>query len=99
MIVDVNTKAVCQISIEPEEAFRILCKTLYMDAVLDEDTDYFVVRNDFGDCQVCYTRDGHDEVYDSERGELFVALRKVAVELFPNTSFRTAEYYKTDASF
>lgn len=31
MIVDVNTKATCQIDIEPEEAFRILCKTLNME--------------------------------------------------------------------
>ena len=91
MIVEVKTRAVCQIDIDEYEAFRILCQTLNMDAVLDEDTDYYVVRDELGDCLVCRKKDGHDEMYDA-RGDLFVALRKVAVELFPNTRFRTDEY-------
>lgn len=91
MLVDVNTKAVCKIDIEPSEAFRVLCKTLEMDCVLDEDIDYFVTKNDFGDSYVCRTVDGHDEVIDS-RGDLFLALRNLAVEIFPNVSFRRMVY-------
>ena len=95
MIIDVNTRAVCKIDIDSYEAFRILCKTLSMDFVLDEDTDYFVVKDEYGDSSVCRTVNGHDETVD-DRGELFVALRNVAVNMFPNTLFRSADYiYKT----
>lgn len=41
MEVNINTKAVCAIDIDSSEAFRILCKTLHMDFVLDEETDFF----------------------------------------------------------
>ena len=41
MEVNINTKAVCTIDIDSSEAFRILCKTLHMDFVLDEETDFF----------------------------------------------------------
>ena len=82
--------------IDEYDAFRHLCKMLYMDAVLDEDTDYYVVKDDSGECVVCRMKDGHDEVYD-DRGELFIALRNVAVQLFPNTLFRNDNYiYKME---
>lgn len=87
MIIDVNTKAVCQIDIDHQEAFRVLCKTLHMDCVLDEDTNYFVYRDGFGDTLVCRTRNGHDECV-TDRGDLFLALRNLAVEIFPNVGFR-----------
>lgn len=92
MIVDIETKAVCQVDIDAGEAFRILCKTLHMDFVLDEDTD-FSVSLDFetGENVVYVSRDGHKELYD-DRGNLFVALRNVAVNMFPNTAFRSADY-------
>ena len=97
MLVNVNGHVVCAIDIEPKEAFRILCKTLEMDFVLDEDTNYFVVKDNFGDSEVCCTRDGHDETID-DRGDLFIALRNVAEELFPNIGFRgmTYEYVKRE---
>lgn len=91
MLVDVNTKAVCSIDIDEKEAFRILCKTLEMDCVLDEDTDYYVVKDNFGYAGVYYTRNGHDALFD-DRGDLFLALRNLAVELFPNAGFRKAVY-------
>lgn len=91
MEVNVNTKAVCTIDIDSSEAFRILCKTLHMDFVLDEDTDFFVRKNDEEENCVYVTRNGNDELYD-ERGDLFVALRNVAVNMFPNTWFRSADY-------
>lgn len=91
MLMNVNAKSVYQLDIESEEAFRILCKTLDMDFVLYEDIDFFVRESYQGDKRVYYIRDGHDEEYD-DRGDLFVALRNVAVNIFPNLMFRSAEY-------
>lgn len=91
MIVDVNTRAICQIDIDSYEAFRILCKTLHMEFVLDEDIDFFVKKNSYDENCVYYIRDGHDELYD-DRGDLFIALRNVAVNMFPNVYFRSADY-------
>jgi hypothetical protein len=82
MIFDVKTKAVCQIDVDYPEAFEMLCKTLEMDCVLDEDRDFYVVRDDYGDSRVCYTENGCEHTYD-DRGELFLALRNVAVQVFP----------------
>ena len=89
MLIDVKTTK--QIDIDKYEAFRILCKTLDMEFVLDEDIDFFVREDDCGDNCVYYIRDGHDEIYDW-RGDLFVALRNVAVNLIPNLEFREAKY-------
>lgn len=91
MLIDFTTKNTCQIDIDSAEAFRILCKTLDMEFVLDEDTEFFVRKDSYGDNCVYYTRDCHDEKYD-DRGDLFVALRNVAVKMFPNVSFRNADY-------
>lgn len=85
MIVDMKTN--CKIDIEPEEAFRILCQTLKMDIVLLEDANVYVKKDEYGDNCV-YSAYGK---YD-DRGDLFVALRNVAVNMFPNVSFRSAEY-------
>lgn len=90
MKVDVKTNTVCQIDIDEIEAFKILCKTLHMDFVLDEDTDYFVRKDEYGENCV-YITDGHDIKID-DRGDLFVALRNVAVNIVPNTRFRSEDY-------
>lgn len=91
MEVNVKTKAVCTIDIDSSEAFRVLCKTLYMDFVLDENTDFFIRKNEDNKNGVYVIRNGHDELYD-ERGDLFVVLRNVAVNMFPNTRFRNEDY-------
>ena len=91
MIVDVNVKGICSVDIESDEAFVILCKTLHMNFVLDEDTDFFVKKNEYDENCVYVMKNGHDELYD-DRGDLFVALRNVAVNMFPNTLFRSADY-------
>lgn len=91
MIVDVEANAIYQIDIESHEAFKILCKTLRMEFVLYEDIDFFVREDCYGENCVYYIKDGHDELYD-DRGDLFVALRNVAVNIFPNISFRNEEY-------
>ena len=92
MLINVNTKSIVQVDIESEEAFRILCKTLGMDYILDMGYNDFFVRKNFYDetCVYCIV-DGHDELYD-ERGDLFVALCNVAVNMFPNLEFRSADY-------
>lgn len=95
MIVDTRVESVVNIDIECDEAFRILCKTLNMEFVLNEDIDFYVRKDCYGDNCVYYCN-GHDELYD-DRGDLFVALRNVAINIFPNLSFRSAHYiYKED---
>ena len=84
MRIDVTAKTTLPIYIESDEAFKILCKTLEMDCVLDEDTDFFVGENSYGENCVY---DEHGELFD-DRGDLFVALRNVAVNIFPNVGFR-----------
>ena len=91
MLIDANIKAKYEIDIDECEAFRILCKTLHMDFVLDEDTKFFVRKNEYDENCVYVMRNGHDEEYD-DRGDLFVSLRNVAVNLFPNVLFRNADY-------
>lgn len=91
MIVDIKTKATCQVDIEADEAFRMLCKTLNMEFVLNDEIDFFVRKDCYGKNCVYYIRDGHDEEYDN-RGDLFIALRNVAVNIFPNAGFRNADY-------
>lgn len=88
MYIDVETKAIQKIEIEPAEAFRILCKTLYMDCVFDEDSKYEVRRSEDDDEVYVYL---NGKRYD-DRGDLFVALRKVATLIFPNVAFRGENY-------
>ena len=90
---EIKTEAIVDIKITPEEAFKLLCKSLGMGFVLDEDTDFFVQRDSYwsGENAVYTIENGHDEKYD-DRGDLFVALRNVAVNMFPNVSFRNADY-------
>lgn len=83
-----------EVEISPNEAFDMLCKALHMNYVLDENTDYFVKKSDYFDYDCVYyinNASGKEVLYD-ERGELFVALRNVAVNMYPNLSFRNAEY-------
>lgn len=88
LLVDVNVKTVMKVEIDAEEAFSILCKNLAMDFVLDEDREFFVGKDD----GVVYEKvDGKDICID-DRGGLFIALRNVAVNMFPNLYFRSAEY-------
>ena len=85
MIIDARVESVINIDIESDEAFRILCETLHMNCVLNEDIEFFVKKDEY------YRKNGHDELYDY-RGDLFIALRNVAVNMFPNLSFRSADY-------
>ncbi len=91
MLVDIKTIQTSQADIEPEEAFRILCKTLSMDFILNDDSDCFVTERELGERLVCKTVNGRDKVID-DRGDLFIALCNVAVNIFPNVSFRNADF-------
>ena len=86
-----------QIDIDPKgvstaEAFELLLSTLDMRFVMDEDTDY-EIREDEGVKEVWAKNASHHEyhLYD-DRGELFVALRNVAVNLYPDLFFRSDSY-------
>lgn len=91
MVICANVKSVCQIDIDSSEAFRILCETLHMTSVLDEDTKFIVKKNEDGENNLYAIKDGVEYHYD-DRGDLFVALRNVAANMFPNTSFRGDDY-------
>lgn len=62
-----------------------------MDIVLDEDTNYFVVEYEDDENKVYVNKNGEYKCID-EHGDLFIALRNVAVNMFPNVRFRSAEY-------
>lgn len=94
MLVDVKVKTTTQIDIEPDEAFRLLCKTLNMECVLDDEDTFRIKKDENGDNRVHhFYYDGSYDIrpYD-DRGDLFIALRNVAVQMFPNLPFRNADY-------
>lgn len=79
------------IMLNPEQAFCILCKTLNMDFVYEEEDTNFYVKDhpETGEPAVWLG----DRIYD-ERGRLFIELRNLAVTIFPNLYFRNAEYIR-----
>lgn len=95
MIVDITTKRTFNADIEPEEAFRILCKTLSMDFILEEKFDYFVTKNNSVENMVCKGTNGRVKIIDN-RGDLLVALCNEAVNMFPNLDFRSADFIYGD---
>jgi hypothetical protein len=78
LLVDVKAKVAMEVEIDAEDAFRILCKSLAMGFVLDEDTDYQIRKDEYGKNGVYVPKNGLYYKLDS-RGDLFVALRNVAV--------------------
>lgn len=91
MKVKTTIKKEIEIDIEPEEAFRILCKSLDMEIAFDDETEYFVYKNCEEENAVFTSKNGCDYCVD-DRGDLFVALRNLAVQLFPNVGFRSDDY-------
>ena len=77
------------IELMPEQALCILCKTLHMEFVYEEeDTNFYIKENpETGENAVWLD----DRIYD-DRGDLFIALRNVAVNFIPNLYFRNADY-------
>ena len=96
MKVKVIAKTKIDLDIDEMEAFRILCKTLDMECVLDEDTEFIVKNDEEGELSL-FVKEDDSEVFFDERGELFMALRNVAVNICPNVSFRGNSYiYNND---
>lgn len=83
--------------ITSSEALSILCQTLHMKFVLDEDEDFCVQKNSEGELSV-YKKDkktGELKLYD-DRGSLFVAIRNLVVAMYPNVYFRSDDYIYID---
>lgn len=83
---------------EVGDTFRNLCKALNMEFVLDESIDYSVQKDLNGDNCVYHNQNGREQCDDC-RGDLFVALRNVAVNIFPNVLFRSAKYIYEDKDY
>lgn len=79
-----------EFDIEPSEAFRILCETLHMKCVLENEGQFYITKNSDGENQVCRIN-SDNEIYE-ERGDLFIALSNVAVQMFPNCEIRSENY-------
>ena len=62
-----------------------------MDFILEKEFDYFVAKNNSGENVVCKEINGRVKIVD-DRGDLFIALCNVAVNMFPNLDFRSADY-------
>lgn len=73
------------------DIFKELCYSLEMDFVLDEDRPFEVKKGLDDQRHVYLNEGGYDKRYD-DRGDLFVALRNVAVNIVPNCTFRSADY-------
>lgn len=76
-----------KIDLTEDEAFVMLCECLNMGFVLDESKE-FIVKNG-----AVYekSKDGTETRYD-DRANMFVALRNVAVNLYPGLTFRGDNY-------
>lgn len=77
--------------ITTDEAFEILLHNLNIGEVLDDREVYTVAEKEDGEKWVCKIKDGKELLID-DRGDLFIALRNVAVNLYPNLIFRNADY-------
>ena len=62
-----------------------------MDFVLDEDTKFLIEKSPEYESRIYTLSNGNKEEYD-DRGDLFIALRNVAVNIFPNIAFRNDDY-------
>ena len=84
MLVDVTGKTTFQLDLDGAEAFRILCKTLQMTCVLDEDLDgmLFTKLDDDGELRLYKGLSSCDCVKYDDRGELYAALFDLRAAMF-----------------
>lgn len=91
MKVKATVSTVQEIEIDESQALEILCETLGIkNLVYDVDTDYVIEDIDGQKC-VCI-ENGNKPIMVDERAGLFVALRNVMNNMFPNLEFRNADY-------
>lgn len=86
-IIEELTKTIKK-NIDEKEAFRTLCKVLSMDFVLNEEGKFYVNKEDGS----IWEKVGEDDRRIDDRGSLFISLRNVAVNIFPNLYFRSEKY-------
>mgnify|MGYP001214616728 CR=1 FL=1 len=94
MEVKFKAATICKIEIDEGTAFSILCQALGMDFVMDEDKKFIIkpeMEDGYIEKHVYVIRNGGETKYD-DRGRLFIALRNVAVCLFPDCYFRGESY-------
>lgn len=73
-----------EIEIDEIDAFQLLCKTLHMDFMLDDNTNIYAAKNtNTGETVVVKG----DKVID-DRGDLYIALCAVASNIVPNCELR-----------
>lgn len=76
------------IEMDQIKAFRILCQTLDMDWMFDEDNKYYVYEDENEERSVwSYNLDGTGNVYD-DRGDLFLLLCALSEYIVPNSELR-----------
>lgn len=91
MKVKTTVNMVQEIELDEAQALEILCETLGIkQLVYDVDNDY-VIENRNGQKVVCM-KTSRGSVMIDERAGLFVALRNVMVNMFPNLEFRGDDY-------
>ena len=93
--VEVTAKTKMTIEVTEPEALHILCKVLNMEFIYDDSRRYYPKRfdePDYDGCCVCYRDKNGDERIVDDRGDLFVALCNVIVNMFPNTEFRGEDW-------
>lgn len=71
--------------------FVRLCASLDMDFVCDDTNVYRIVKDQDGENRVYIFKNNQPVLFD-DRGDLFIALRNVAVNIVPNTIFRNEDY-------
>ena len=75
-------------TISSEDCFELLCKNLYMDFVLDEDNEYIIKEKNGKNCVYKYDEDEENYIFFDERGDLFEALRNVAINIKNNDKYK-----------
>ena len=86
MKVKVKGIAEVEVEIDYKQAFLTLCDTLDMKWAIDEESEFFI-EEEYGE-KIVYKMSNNTSIRYDERGDLFIALRNLAKEIFPNVSFR-----------
>lgn len=81
-------KEYVDVEIDKSDAFRILCQTLDMEWILNDEFSFYIRENEYEERTVWLrVYGGSDKEFD-ERGDLFLALCKLAGEIFLNCELR-----------
>ena len=83
-----------EIEIDEIDAFKLLCKTLHMDFIVDDNTDIYPAK-DISSGEIVVVKDG--KVID-DRGELFYYLCKVISCIVPNCELRNKNVVEMEAA-